>query len=948
MTAIARSDPFVGRQEEVGRLKRLVRAVAAGRGGSVWVEGEPGIGKSALLEVGLADAEQSGCQVFRAAADELGQRFPLRVLLDCLAVGPRSVDAARREIAAMLQASGPAGAARSDPLPAVTERLLAVVDRLCAAAPVLLVVDDVQWADEASLLAWHRLRGSVRQLPLLLVAACRPVPRRAELVALRRSHAASDVIMIQLGPLAAAAVVELAGGLVRAASLGPGLRRVLERAGGNPFYLRELIDALAREGRVRTERGAAELAGQEAAGVPRSLAAAISDRLGFVSGPTLGMLRAAALLGADFSMADLSAVVGRPAVELAGAIEEAFAAGVLAESGPRLAFRHVLIRQALYEATPLGLRLALHQQAARALAGVGAAVVRVAEQLLAALPDADTARTVDRWVPDWLCGPGRALTYRSPQVAAELLDRVIEALPGDDARREELQADLATVLVPLGRREEAVSLAERVLAVTTDPVRADEMSWTVALALLRMHRLEQARAALDRALRRPGLGRTWAVRLRALVPLVAALAVDSAEAVGMARQALAEAESVADGLAAGYAANALCGALAQQSDTVGALAAAERGLAALGDDPQTADLRLLLLNNRMVMLGTLDRMAEATAAARELLVEADTWAAPSRLAAVRCGTAQHYYHAGMWDDALAELEAVVDASLPAAPLILLLLHGIWALVAGHRDDRTTAEAHLRAAADQPSPPGPTATMAQGLVMARALLAERSGRPDAALATLTVMLDAGRPEELNDRLLWLPDAVRLALAVDDPETASRAAAASVADATAEPLPSRTAAAEHCAGLLDADPSRLLAAADTYRGVGRPVQLAQALEDAAVMLAGHGDVPAARAAYAEAAGIYHGLGAEWDLLRAETRLRPYHIRRSGTRRRPATGWDALTSTELTVARLVGTGRSNPDIAAELFLSRRTVETHVSHILAKLGARSRIEIAHAVAAH
>ena len=115
---------------------------------------------------------------------------------------------------------------------------------------------------------------------------------------------------------------------------------------------------------------------------------------------------------------------------------------------------------------------------------------------------------------------------------------------------------------------------------------------------------------------------------------------------------------------------------------------------------------------------------------------------------------------------------------------------------------------------------------------------------------------------------------------------------------------------------------------------------------MVLAAGGELPAARAACAEAAGIYHRLGAEWDLLRAETRLRPYHIRRSGTRRRPATGWDALTSTELTVARLVGGGRSNPDIAAELFLSRRTVETHVSHIVAKLGARSRIEIAHAVA--
>jgi DNA-binding CsgD family transcriptional regulator len=171
---------------------------------------------------------------------------------------------------------------------------------------------------------------------------------------------------------------------------------------------------------------------------------------------------------------------------------------------------------------------------------------------------------------------------------------------------------------------------------------------------------------------------------------------------------------------------------------------------------------------------------------------------------------------------------------------------------------------------------------------------------------------------------------------------------VADAATEPLPSRVAAADHCQGLLLDDPDRLVAAAAAHRRVGRPVQLAHALEDAAVALARQGRTPAARAAYAEAVDLYTGLGAEWDLLRGDTRLRPYRIRRSGTRRRPATGWDALTSTEVRVAGLIAGGRSNPDIATELFLSRRTVETHVSHILTKLGARSRIEIVHTVATH
>src|SRR5216683_2765264 len=103
-------------------------------------------------------------------------------------------------------------------------------------------------------------------------------------------------------------------------------------------------------------------------------------------------------------------------------------------------------------------------------------------------------------------------------------------------------------------------------------------------------------------------------------------------------------------------------------------------------------------------------------------------------------------------------------------------------------------------------------------------------------------------------------------------------------------------------------------------------------------------AATAALTEALSIYEMRGAEWDIQRAATRLRRLGIRRGarGTRHRPATGWDALTPTEVKVAQLVAGGQSNPDIAAQLVLSRNTVQTHVSHILAKLGARSRAEVA------
>jgi DNA-binding CsgD family transcriptional regulator len=119
-------------------------------------------------------------------------------------------------------------------------------------------------------------------------------------------------------------------------------------------------------------------------------------------------------------------------------------------------------------------------------------------------------------------------------------------------------------------------------------------------------------------------------------------------------------------------------------------------------------------------------------------------------------------------------------------------------------------------------------------------------------------------------------------------------------------------------------------------------AQSLEDAAALLAGREELAAARRAFSGAARIYQQLGAEWDLHRADARLRGHGIRRGrGGGRAAVTGWDALTPTETKIAALVAEGRSNPDIATELFLSRNTVQTHVSHVLAKLNARSRAEI-------
>ena len=193
--------------------------------------------------------------------------------------------------------------------------------------------------------------------------------------------------------------------------------------------------------------------------------------------------------------------------------------------------------------------------------------------------------------------------------------------------------------------------------------------------------------------------------------------------------------------------------------------------------------------------------------------------------------------------------------------------------------------------------------------------------------------------------WLPDLVRLAIATGDRQVARTAARACQQEAAAETRPARAAAAsQRCHGLLESDPVPLRDAVAHYRTVGPAVELPAALEDLAAVLAERGQESEARAALDEAVSLYEGLNARWDIRRANGRLRPYGIRRGvrGPRRpRAASGWEALTPTEVKIAALVARGDSTSEIARGMFLSRRTVQTYISHILAKLGAKGRVDI-------
>ena len=225
--------------------------------------------------------------MFWGAGDELGQALPLLPFLDGLHVREPSTNPRRSRIVRLLR--GEVAADRGTDVQAVlAEQLLAVVAEQCAVRPTILVVDDLQWADQASITLWGRLARSARQMPLLLVGMMRPVPQRDDLLALRR--VVDDGARLQLTALTGAAVADLVTALA-GGKPDRDLLRLADGAAGNPLYVTELVAALARGSSLTvTEAGAAELASGSA---PGSLSAAIADRLGFVARPVREVLRAA-------------------------------------------------------------------------------------------------------------------------------------------------------------------------------------------------------------------------------------------------------------------------------------------------------------------------------------------------------------------------------------------------------------------------------------------------------------------------------------------------------------------------------------------------------------------------------------------------------------------------------------------------------------------------------
>ncbi|MGD0553696.1 MAG: AAA family ATPase [Streptosporangiaceae bacterium] len=916
MTGI-RTGAFVGRDAELSVCREVISQVIHGRGRALLIDGEPGIGKSALLGMVLELARSCDCTVLQGRADDLTQQFPMRVMLDCLGGNP---------VTAIHEADP--GEPHSELAAPPLDRVVAIVTSLCTQSPVVLAIDDLHWADDQSLLAWRRLSELAPDLPLVVIGTYCPVPHRPELITLKRELASARQPVTSLGPLATDEVINLVG-ILTGGEPSDRLRRLAERAGGNPLYVTELVDALVRGERVQVADGVADIVtGQQ----PQVLASVITERLNFLSPQSNRMLRFAALLGRHFTTAEVAAVADLTQEQLAPALAEAQAARVIAETDGHLSFRHLLIRQAMYDSVPSSLRVALHRQAARSLAEAGAADERVAEQLLAT-----TELATNPWVRGWLTGAGPQLVQRVPGMAAKLFRQAIADIGPEDPDRDRLERGLAYALLRLNRPHEAVDVAWPLLARSEDQSERARIIPTLGYALLGSGRDHEALKLIEDVLADSALSPARRARLRAVIAFIYALAGQPQNADEAARQALAESEDV---YAVGNALHTLSLLRAQQSDNTGVCELAGQALSILPDRPGAADLRSALLLNRMMALQELGQMAAADIDLRTGQDLTNLENVPVQLAH---SAAEYYLRVGRWNEALDQL-----ASISGTPVLIAypvpgkddpLRHGIGALIAGHRDDRAVAAAYLSAArtVSRSAFPGHAAY----LILAEALAAERDGRFEDALTLLRPALDANDIASVRLRSLCLPTLVRLALECGHADLARTAADVAEQAASQEPTAVKRATAEHCQGLITRNPGLLLAAAKTYRDVGVPLERAQATEDAAELLASSEQTSQARHALNEATEGYTALGAEWDIRRADTRLRRYGIRRGRSR---SPGSDSLTPTESKIAQLISLGWSTPDIARDMLLSPRTVQTHVSHILRKINGRSRMDIVRA----
>ncbi len=875
-------------------------------GASLVIEGAAGIGKTFLARRILDSLPPGAARIIYLTAEQGRRHEPLAAAAGLLDDG-----------------HGPA------PPPASTDAAFDRVDELCAAGPVVLCADDAHYLDAATLTLLRRLVWASRSLPLAVVITTRPYPSRASLALLVRQ--AQD--RVSLPPMGRMMIERLVFDQTGRWP-GPVLRGVLELAAGHPLFASELLRAYQDAGAL-AETGPDTVEARFELGLQATgLDEVIRAHLGQLDQPARGLVAALAVWGADITEAELVRLLAAPQTDqtdqpdLSEPLEQTIVSGLVRrEPSGAVGFTHDLFREVAYGELPEAQRRALHQRAAQLLSEAGYRPALVADHLLRA-----GGAAADPALGAALHEAVAATRGYAPEVTADLLDEVT-AVSGPDVP-EPMLLDHVLALFRHGRAENAEAVIRARIATITSPSVAAQLQLTLIRSLINRADMPAALAAIAATLAVPGLPGPAAHDLQAVRAWLLTMAGEPPPAADQS---------------ALLARIAAAGDVDAQASMVSTMAC----LAFLDGDPDQA---LALMRDREALLpGASEFRSQSSALVlpvQFVLAAAGPLAAQPVLDRARRLSAEHdaawidpylgfaaggiAFAAGDWDGAVAELDAALEQAEEAGSGWISLAVGVRAYIDAHRSRRGPARARLESFRHRGLP-------------------FQFGHDRPGWAELAVLEADGAVREADTlaRTLWSragrhPAGWAGELAVDATRVALAAMDQRLAGQLHDDAPARCA--PHLAQLvratIDTDPDAIDAAAGELAAAGRRTLEAFAREELACAAAATGDRDRATQALDAALAGYRRMGATADRDRALQRLRALGIRRGPRVAHAGTdsGWAALTPTEARIAVLVREGLTNREIGTRLFVSPRTVQTHVSHILQKTGLRSRVEVARA----
>ena len=933
---------LLGRDSELGQVEALVARVSSERGAVAVLEGPAGIGKTALLAHAAGRAAGVGFSVLWAAGMRLERDYPygvVRQLFRPVIARAGSEDLldgaaglARPSLGLSAAGTGSAGG-WGDAASGAMHGLYWLTANLADRAPLLIAVDDAHWADAMSLRFVLYLAHRIRDVPALLLIATRgAVEGDDELFG--QLSGIPELPVLRPAPLTEPEVARLIGGDGDAGFVAE-CHRV---CGGNPFLLGELLSALSDEG----VRGSSGDAARVSSIAPRSIVQWVLARLVALGADAQQLATAFAVLGADAGLTDAASLAGLQPGAAAGAADSLIAANILSDERP-YDFVHPLVRAAVYDGVSPARRAADHRRAAQLAADHQAPAAMVAAHLLACEP----AR--DAWVVEALrSAAGEASASGAPASAARYLERALEEEP--------LRAVRAEVLVELGEAQLGAGLApaaERLgeaLELLDEPRRRAEVSFSLGRGLFSMGDAPAAAEALRRGLAElPETGDDLSLRLRAWYVIAAPEDVEAHRAATEWLQAF------------------LQDTTAGRTRTERLLLAQHAYQSALSGRPDCNEVarlaRRALSNGALLRDGGAD-LASYLGTCYSLIIAGELRAAIAELDRAidlsrRWGSAVGFgwfsaargaahLRQGKLLEAIADFNAARAVYLDEYALGLRGVPGLLAICLIERGELAEAAEVLASVADLEQ------WIAQPAYIAYLCAV---GRLKAAQGNTTEALDAlleckHRVEAMsapNPALAppWRSDAALLASQLGRADLARDLVADGLRLARAFGAPHAIAPTLRAAGLIEGGESglkQLEGAVAVLDGSGCDLELACSLVEQGAALRRMGRRRDALDPLRRGLDLASRCGARVTADRAREEMLAAGAR---PRRERVYGVDALTASERRVARMAAEGMTNPEIAQALFVTVRTVTTHLGHVYQKLNITGRDQLVQALSA-